>query len=137
MKFLKVLSLILAICLLGCSFIACDKKDGDAESETEASTTMTVKLIIKNDSKTEYEESVICDGTLGNAIEVFCAGLENFEGECFDANGLLKKVGTLTAGENQSWVAYYDGTSIGEAFESIKNEKLVAGKTVVVVLKND
>ena len=96
MKLIKILALVLSIALLSCAFIACDSGDAATDTtaaETEAATKVEVKLIIKDGSTTKYEGTVTCNGTLGNAIEVFCAGEFEEEFEVFDANGLLTTIG--------------------------------------------
>ena len=133
MKILKILAVVMAVCLLGSAFIACDKTDsGDGETTTAATTTtVEVKLVIKDGSVTKYEGTTKCNGTLGNAIEMFCAGEFEEEFEVFDANGLLTTIGELTG----NWKAYYEDEGQGKAFESIKTQTLEAGKTVVIVLE--
>ncbi len=135
MKFIKILALVLSIALLSCAFIACDSGDANADttaSETEAATKVEVTLIIKAGSTTKYEGTVTCNGTLGNAIEVFCAGEFEEEFEVFNSNGLLTTIGELTG---SNWKAYYEDEGQGKAFESIKTQTLEAGKTVVIVLE--
>ncbi len=135
MKFLKILALVLTVCLLGAAFMACDS--GESKStETEAGTTasVSISLIVKDASGTKYEGSVTCNGTLGNAIEIFCAG-EGFEGECFDAHDILSTVGELKAGDGKSFIAYYEDLGKNEAFESIKSQVVESGKTVVISLE--
>ena len=139
MKFLKILAVIMAVCLLGSAFIACDKGDAGKETsadETKAATTsVEVTLIIKNGSETKYEGSTKCDGTLGDAIEMFCAGEFEEEFTIFDGNGLLATIGELSAGNGKKWKAYYQDQGQSNAFESIKNQVLTNGKTVVLVLE--
>ncbi len=138
MKLLKILAVIMAVCLLGSAFIACDSGNKNGETtvaETTASTTIEVTLIIKDGSSTKYEETVKCKGTLGDAIEMFCAGEFEDEFEIFDGNGLLATIGDLSAGNGKAWKAYYEDEGQSKAFESIKDQVLEAGKTIVVVLE--
>ena len=138
MKFLKILAVIMAVCLLGSAFIACDKGNGDGEG-TEAETkgtTIEINLIIKDGSVTKYEGSTKCDGTLGNAIEMFCAGEFEEEFTIFDdTTDMLATIGELSAGDGKSWKAYYEDQGQSNAFDSIKNQVLTNGKTVVLVLE--
>ena len=134
MKLLKILAVIMAICLLGTAFIACDK-GGETEETTEAVATVAIKvnLIIKDGSTVKYEGETSCNGTLGDAIEMFCAGEFEEEVENFDEEtGLLVTIGELSG---NSWIAYYEDEGQSKAFESIKDQALENGKTVVVVLE--
>lgn len=136
MKFLKILAVIMAVCMLGSAFIACNK--GGKGDETEAATkgaSVEINLIIKDGSVTKYEGSTKCDGTLGNAIEMFCAGEFEEEFTIFDENNLLHTIGELSAGDGKNWKAYYEDQGQSNAFDSIKNQTLTSGKTVVVVLE--
>lgn len=140
MKFIKILAIVLSLCLLSCAFIACDKGTADtdttvADDSANAVTTMKVKLIIKDGSTTKWEEEVTCNGILGNAIEMFCAGEFEEDIEVFDSNGLLAAIGDLTAGNGKSFKAYYEDQGQSKAFESIKTQELIEGKTVVIVLE--
>ena len=137
MKLLKILAVIMAVCLLGAAFIACDggKSEETTAAETTAKTTVEVTLIIKDGSSTKYEGTTICNGTLGHAIEMFCAGEFEEEITCFDENGILKTIGELTAGDGKRWKAYYEDEGQSKAFESIKDQALAEGKTVVIVLE--
>ncbi len=137
MKILKILAVIMAVCLLGSAFIACDN-GGSGDSETTAAATTTsveVKLVIKDGSVTKYEGTTKCNGTLGNAIEMFCAGEFEEEFTIFDGNNLLATIGELSAGDGKSWKAYYEDKGQSNAFDSIKNQVLTNGKTVVLVLE--
>jgi hypothetical protein len=134
MKFVKILALILSVALLSCAFIACDSETPEetTANETVAAEKIEVSLIIKDGSVTKYEGTVTCNGTLGNAIEVFCAGEFEEEFEVFNSNDLLTTIGELTG---SNWKAYYEDEGQGKAFESIKTQVLEAGKTVVIVLE--
>ena len=94
-----------------------------------------VNLIIKEGSTTKYEGETSCNGTLGDAIEMFCAGEFEEEITCFDENGILKTIGELTAGDGKRWKAYYEDEGQSKAFESIKDQALAEGKTVIIVLE--
>lgn len=137
MKILKILAVVMAVCLLGSAFIACDKSgSGDGETTTAATTTtVEVKLVIKDGSVTKYEGTTKCNGTLGNAIEMFCAGEFEEEFTIFDGNDLLATIGELSAGDGKNWKAYYEDEGQSNAFDSIKNQTLTNGKTVVLVLE--
>ena len=138
MKLIKILALVLSIALLSCAFIACDSGDAATDTtaaDTEAATKVEVKLIIKDGSTTKYEGTVTCNGTLGNAIEVFCAGEFEEEFEVFDSNGLLTTIGDLTKGDGKDWIAYYEDQGQSNAFGKISTQEVEDGKTVVVVLK--
>ena len=136
MKLLKILAVVLAICLLGSAFIACDKGGETTEDTTVQQTvTITVNLIVKDGSTVAYDGSTTCNGTLGDAIEMFCAGEFEEEITCFDENGILKTIGELTAGDGKRWKAYYEDEGQSKAFESIKDQALAEGKTVVIVLE--
>ena len=95
---------------------------------------VTVNLVIKDGSTVVYKDYISCDGTLGNAIEMFCA--EQFEEEitCFDENGILRTIGELTASDGKRWRAWYEDEGQSKAFESIKTQQLFDGKTVVICL---
>lgn len=134
MKLLKILAIAMVICLLSTVCIACDK-GGEVEETTVAQkTTITVNLIIKEGSVTKYQGSTTCDGTLGDAIEMFCAGEFEEEITCFDESGILKAIGELNAGDGKRWTAYYEDEGQAKAFKSIKDQTLTEGKTVVIVL---
>ncbi len=136
MKLLKILAIAMAICLLGTAFIACDSGDTPEETtEGEAKVNITVTLIIKDGSTETYSGSTSCNGTLGDAIEMFCAGEFEEEITCFDENGILKTIGELTAADGKRWKAYYEDEGESKAFESIKDQALTEGKTVVIVLE--
>ena len=137
MKLIKILAIVLSLCLLSCAFIACDSGDTDAETTAgdAATTTIKVNLIIKDGSTTKWEEEVTCNGTLGNAIEMFCAGEFEEEFEVFNSTGLLAAIGDLKAGDGKSFKAYYEDEGQSKAFESIQTQQLVEGKTVVIVLE--
>lgn len=137
MKLLKILAVIMAVCLLGTALIACDKGgevDDTPETTAAQNTTVTVKLIIKDGSTTKYEESITCNGTLGDAIEMFCVGEFEEEITCFDATGILKNIGPLSAGGGKSWKAYFADEGEAKAFKSIKDQPLSDGDEVIVVL---
>lgn len=137
MKFVKILALLLSVALLSCAFIACDSgtPEETTAGDTAAAEKVEVTLIIKDGSVTKYEGTVTCNGNLGNAIEVFCAGEFEEEFEVFDGTGLLATIGELSAGDGKSWKAYYEDQGQSKAFESIKNQTLEAGKKVVIVLE--
>jgi hypothetical protein len=136
MKFLKIFAVVMAVCLLGAAFVSCDTRrwnDDTVVIETQASG-VEVTLVIKDGSKTEYEGKVVCNGKLGNAIELFCAGEFEEEIQVFDSTGLLSTIGELKAGDGKHWKAYYEDQGQEKAFESIKDQEVKAGKTIVVVL---
>lgn len=139
MKLVKILAVILSVCMLACAFVACDSGSANDETtaaETTASTNIEVTLIIKDGSTEVAKETVTCNGTLGHAIEVFCAGEYEEEFEIFNAStGLLTTIGDLTAGGGKAWKAYYEDEGQQKAFDSIKDKELEAGKTVVIVLE--
>ena len=136
MKLLKILAVVMAICLLGTAFIACDK-GGETEETTvaEQKVSITVNLIIKDGATTKYEGSTTCDGTLGNAIEMFCAGEFEEDITCFDENDILKTIGELTAGDGKRWKAWEETAGQSNAFDSIKTQTLTEGMTVVIALE--
>ena len=137
MKFLKILAAIMAVCLLGTAFIACDKSKGDKDAETTAAaaTKVSVNLVIKDGSTTVYEGKVTCDGTLRNALEEYCAIEFEQESGVFDSLGLLQTIGELTAANGKKWIAYYEDEGQSSAFGKISTQTVIDGKTVVVVLK--
>ena len=135
MKLLKILAIAMVICLLGTAFIACDKGTETEETTAEQKVTITVTLIVKEGSTTKYQGSTTCDGTLGDAIEMFCAGEFEEEITCFDESGILKTIGELNAGDGKRWKAYCEEEGQSKAFESIKDQTLAEGKTVVIVLE--
>lgn len=138
MKLMKILALVLTICLLGSALIACDSGSGAEETtaaETTANTKIEVTLIIKEGGSTKYEGKTTCNGTLGDAIEMFCAGEDLDPDACFDENNLLVAIGDLKAGDGKNFKAYYEDKGQGEAFEKLRDQALEAGKTVIIVLE--
>ena len=95
MKLLKIMAVVMALCMMVCAFVACDKGSDGGETtaaETTVKTTVEVTLIIKDGSTVKYEGTTSCNGTLGNAIEMFCAGEFEEEITCFDENGILTEI---------------------------------------------
>lgn len=138
MKLLKIMAVVMALCMMVCAFVACDKGSDGGETtaaETTVKTTVEVTLIIKDGSTVKYEGTTSCNGTLGNAIEMFCAGEFEDEFEIFDSNNLLSTIGELTSGNGKAWKAYYEDEGQSKAFASIKDQALENGKTVVIVLE--
>ncbi len=138
MKFLKVLALIMTVCLLATAFVACDNgsdKETEANSADGTTATISVTLVIRNDGTEVARATTTCNGTLADAIEMYCAG-EGYEGECFDAStGILTAIGELKAGDGKSWIAYYEDQGKAEAFDSIKTQTVENGKTIVLSLE--
>ena len=134
MKFLKILAVIMAVCLLGAAFIACDKGDAGVETKDPTVTDVEITLVIKEGSTEKYRDTIKCNGKLGNAIEMFCIGEFDQEENIFDHNNQLLTVGELTAGDGKHWKAYYEDEGQSKAFESIKKQAVTNGKTVIVVL---
>lgn len=135
MKFIKILAALLAICMLSVTFVACDNSGKDKETETDAGNTVSIFLIIKEGSKEVAREKVICNGTLGDAIEMYAAG-EDYEGECFnETTGILKGVSDkLVAEDGESWIAYEESTGESGAFDSIKDQVVTEGQRIILVL---
>ncbi len=134
MKFLKMFALIMAICLLGTMFIACETEE-ETETFESTPTMIVIDLIVREGSEVKYNESVLCDGTLASAIEIFCAS-EGYEGVIFDENtGMLSTVVDLVAEDGKSWIAYYEDEGRNKAFPSIKDATVEVGRTVVLVLE--
>ena len=139
MKLLKILAIVMAICLLGTAFIACDKGGATEETtpaETTAAqkTTVTVTLTIKDGSTTKYEGTTTCNGTLGDAIEMFCFNEFEEEIECFNSVGILKNIGELSADSGKSWTAYFAEEGKNKAFKSIKDQPVSEGDEIIIVL---
>ncbi len=131
MKLVKVLAFVLTLCMMSMAFVACDKDGETEESGTTAATKVKVTLIVRDASGAQkYEDEVVCDGTLGDAIEMLHAA-EDGQGECFDANGLLTTVGELTGTD---WKAYDKEAGSNNAYESIKNQAVTEGQTIIVAL---
>ena len=135
MKFVKILALVLAVCLMSAAFVACD--NGGKEKETEAEKVeLNVKVIVKNGSEKVYEEDVVysgTDATLGSIIAWMCeVNLDVENAQPFDSNGLLTTIGTVTG---SNWYAYYEDSGSNNTFDSIKNQEIENGKTIVIVCK--
>ena len=135
MKFVKIMALVLAVCLMSVAFVACDK--GGKENETEAEKIqLNVKVIVKNGSEKVYEEDVNytgTDATLGSIITWMCeVNLDVENAQPFDSNGLLTAIGTVTG---SNWSAYYEDAGSNNTFDSIKSQVIENGKTVVIVCK--
>ena len=95
-----------------------------------------VKVIVKNGSEKVYEEDVAytgTDATLGSIIAWMCeVNLDVENAQPFDSNGLLTTIGTVTG---SNWSAYYEDSGSNNTFDSIKNQEIENGKTVVIVCK--
>ena len=135
MKFLKIMAVIMAVCLLGTALIACDKGGKKDEETTAAATKVKITLVIKDGSTTVDTVNITCDGTLRNAIEDYCAIDLEQEESPFTGTGLLKTVGELTAADGKEWIAYYEEEGQSNAFKSIREQTVVEGKTVILQLK--
>ena len=133
MKFVKILALVMAVCLLSAAFVACDNGDKGTETTADEKVSLKVKVIVKQGSDTKYEEDVNytgTDATLGSIIDWLCEvnlGIDN--AECFDANGLLTGIGDVTG---SNWIAYYEDAGKNNKFDSIKNQVIEDGKTIII-----
>ena len=133
MKFVKILALVMAVCLLSAAFVACDNGDKGTETTADEKVSLKVKVIVKQGNDTKYEEDVNytgTDATLASIIDWLCEvnlGIEN--AECFDANGLLTKIGDVTG---SGWYAYYEDAGKNNKFDSIKNQVIEDGKTIII-----
>ena len=54
--------------------------------------------------------------------------------EAFDDLGLLSTIGELAPTGDQRWIAYYDSEGKSNAFDSIMNQPVADGQTVVVAI---
>ena len=133
MKFVKILALVMAVCLLSAAFVACDNGDKGTETTADEKVSLKVKVIVKQGNETKYEEDVNytgTDATLGSIIDWLCEvnlGIDN--AECFDANGLLTGIGDVTG---SNWIAYYEDAGKNNKFDSIKNQTIEDGKTIII-----
>ena len=138
MRFSKLLALILAVCLLGTLMVACDSGNKTEETTAEAATSVTISvtLIIKDASGAEVaNEAVYYTGTnptLGEIIETYCAIMDY--PEAFNDLGLLATIGELAPSSGKHWIAYYETQGKGNAFDSIMNQPVADGQTVVVAI---
>ena len=138
MKFSKLLAVLLAICLLGTMMIACDSGKPGEETTGEAATSVSISvtLIVKDANGTEVANEVVAytgtNPTLGEIIESYCAMMDY--PEAFDDLGLLSTIGELAPTGDQRWIAYYDSEGKSNAFDSIMNQPVADGQTVVVAI---
>ncbi len=152
MKITKILMLMLAVCLLCCSFVACGDKDNDgsketvAETDSNAVTDRTITLVVKVGDEKKYEGKIKFSGYLGDAIEDFTMDqIEDSEGNCFDDHNILTTVCDITATADQRWTAYFEKLGKDEGKIDVirsqglkdKNGKevMTEGCTVVLVLE--
>ena len=137
MKFVKILAVLMAVLMLGSVMIACNGGEEPAETtaETAAATEITVNLLIKDASnKTVYEGSVkSTKNTLGDLIDLFCAG-EELECVFDESTGLLTKLGELVPATGEVFLAYDENEGKSKAYDSIKDQVVADGQTIVVAL---
>ena len=137
-KFVKIFSIVLAVLMLGSVMVACDK--GNTEPETTAETaapSITVEIIVKNASnKVVYQESVTTTKTtLGEVLDIYCATLgEDVECAFDESTGLLTKLGTVVPAADETFIAYDESQGKDKAFDSIKNQVLTNGQTIIVAV---
>ncbi len=135
MKFMKILTAVLAVCLLSCSFIACNTgSENGSESATETATKFkaSVTLVIKEGDKEVDRETLAYEGndaTLKSVIEFYCAIKDYKSEDCFASTGLLQKIGDLEG----SWSGYDNakGSSAGK-IESLQSFVVEDGMTIVL-----
>ena len=145
MKFLKMIALLMAVCLLGSAMMACDSNEPQ-ETETEAKsneTTITVTLKIqapKGSKGEDIEVEVEHKGethTLGNIIEWYCEVLNEdpADDQPFDGT-TLKRIGSWTPGSGELWIGYFEGEGGGRANEigSLYNQEVKDHDTVVLLI---
>ena len=134
MKFLKIMAVIMAVCMLACSFVACGEKQKEDDTTPETTAKVTITLVIKDaEGKEVGKETVTCNGKLVDAIETYCAIKDYDFSKCFDeTSGLLTTIGDVTG---SGWKAYYEDEGQNKLFDSIKDADVLDGKTVVLSLK--
>ncbi len=108
MKTVRLLSVILALAMLCCSFIACDTTEENVELPERPFYDMTVSFQIKNASgKTivdaeKYNYKGHEDPTILNIVTDYLAIEANFK-YTVDENNILTKIGSTKAGKNEHW----------------------------------
>ena len=108
MKTVRLVSVILVLAMLCCSFIACSTTEEDVELPERPFYNMTVSFQIKNDSgKTivdaeKYNYKGHEDPTILNIVTDYLAIEANFK-YTVDENNILTKIGGTKAGKNEYW----------------------------------
>lgn len=137
--FVKIFAVVLAVLMLGSVMVACDKggNDADTAAETTAETTasISVNIIVRDASGDKvYEETVTSTkNTLGEVLGIFCAQID-FEEEPFDSNDMLAKLGTVAPAAGETFIAYDETQGKDKAFDSIKNQVVTDGQTIIIAV---
>lgn len=142
MKFLKIMAVIMAVCLLGCAFVACDGNgEGDA---TEAGTTVSISvtLVVKNAEEEEVGRMAVpysgSNPTVGAIIELYNAAMIESDNEedydPYDDKGTIVKIGEETVSAGQYWAGYFEDQGKNNEFSSLKDQAVTDGQTVVVYI---
>lgn len=136
-KFVKIFAVVLAVLMLGSVMIACDNGNASAETtaETQAAVSVTVSLVFKDvTGKEVYKgDATIKNATLGEAIDMYCAG-EELECVFDESTGLLTKVGDLVPATGELFIAYDETQGKNKAFDSIKDQVVTDGQTIIVAI---
>ena len=112
MKFVKILSLILVMAMLSCSFIACDSSDKGEELDIDLPErdfyTVTVSFQIKDSTgKTaieaiDYKYKGHSEPTIINVVENYLNVVADWTCK-IDKNGKLTQIGGMKAGKYDYW----------------------------------
>ena len=108
MKTIRLVSVILVLAMLCCSFIACSTTEDDVELPERPFYDMTVSFQIKNDSgkiivdAENYNYKGHEDPTILNIVTDYLAIEANFK-YTVDENNILTKIGSTKAGKNEYW----------------------------------
>lgn len=137
-NFVKIFAIVLAVLMLGSVMVACDKggETTDTTAETQAAAVaVNVNLSIKDATGKEVYKGAVSvkNATLGEAIEMFCAG-EDVECIFDESTGLLTKIGDVVPADGQIFIAYDETQGKTKAFDSIKDQVITEGQTIIVAI---
>lgn len=137
MKFVKVVSVILAVCLLGCALVACGGDKNNEETTAAETVKVTLTFDIRDGNHSKYKGDITYESsdtiTVLTMLDLFCTR-EDIELKVNERNN-VEKIGELELTEGtQYWAAYYEDAGKNNGFAKIGEEVAQNGKTVILYI---
>lgn len=137
MKFFKLVTLILAVCLVCGTFVACNKGE-DTETTVAEQKTTTVDVEVHSAGKAKYKGTYSHPSTRGELtayalIEWFCTQ-EDIDFEATD-DKVVTKIGDIVIESPQYLAAYYENQGKNNSFEKLTTQVIEDGTTVIFYVK--